>query len=462
MSFLSTNHITQLLSHIHKMPPVLSWGWRLSYDDVTTLCQRIGRPIPAPPLLQDAPILQAHLLIASAAQLITQQDNALVLTPAAFTWLQAPPDQQYQHIKEHIDTHLLYTAIEKWHLEPYSDSLFVTWVRQQWQLHPTPILVSPPYGTLISFESQIDIQLHEKTPAQLLFDLVQFTDWVAPTQYTITPLSLQQALHIGIPLQTVRSTLFRLQNSPLSHTLQQQIEAWAERLQFVRITYPTLLHTETEEEMQAIRQQRHLKKHIDTPITPRHALVDDAIIPPLRRHLAKQNVRLNVPLPIGDHASLSIPDSPDPVVSGIALQTLIHLSQYIDLSLHNPQHTLNTLLQEMTPQQQTAVQQHAQRLFDDLARVIDGTGSFQPAAPSAIAFPAAWRDIIDAAAIAQTPLTIHYQGIDDDQPRPRTITPIHIEQRGDLYYLIAHCHTGRADRTFRLDRITQLAPSQKQ
>lgn len=41
-------------------------------------------------------------------------------------------------------------------------------------------------------------------------------------------------------------------------------------------------------------------------------------------------------------------------------------------------------------------------------------------------------------------------------PEYRHLTPLLVEQRGMRYYLIAYCHTRRADRTFRLDRLQLL------
>ena len=35
----------------------------------------------------------------------------------------------------------------------------------------------------------------------------------------------------------------------------------------------------------------------------------------------------------------------------------------------------------------------------------------------------------------------------------RHLTPLLLEQRGDRYYLIAFCHTRKANRTFRIDRL---------
>lgn len=51
---------------------------------------------------------------------------------------------------------------------------------------------------------------------------------------------------------------------------------------------------------------------------------------------------------------------------------------------------------------------------------------------------------------------ILYKKADQYQPDHRRVTPLAIEQRGLRFYLIAYCHTRRAKRTFRIDRLQLL------
>jgi hypothetical protein len=51
------------------------------------------------------------------------------------------------------------------------------------------------------------------------------------------------------------------------------------------------------------------------------------------------------------------------------------------------------------------------------------------------------------------PLDILYQSTRQHRLEARHVTPILLEQRGARFYLIAYCHTRRAKRTFRLDRM---------
>ncbi|MHC1733411.1 MAG: helix-turn-helix transcriptional regulator [Bacteroidales bacterium] len=54
-------------------------------------------------------------------------------------------------------------------------------------------------------------------------------------------------------------------------------------------------------------------------------------------------------------------------------------------------------------------------------------------------------------------INVLYQASGRHSAEPRHLTPLLIEQRRERYYLIAYCHTRRANRTFRLDRLELIA-----
>ena len=53
----------------------------------------------------------------------------------------------------------------------------------------------------------------------------------------------------------------------------------------------------------------------------------------------------------------------------------------------------------------------------------------------------------------QQALDILYHAPGGIRPEPRRITPLLMEEHGGQVYVIDYCHTRRAQRTFRLDRI---------
>lgn len=50
-------------------------------------------------------------------------------------------------------------------------------------------------------------------------------------------------------------------------------------------------------------------------------------------------------------------------------------------------------------------------------------------------------------------LDVMYRASGRHTSEPRRITPLLIEPRGSRIYLMAYCHTRRANRTFRMDRL---------
>ncbi len=63
---------------------------------------------------------------------------------------------------------------------------------------------------------------------------------------------------------------------------------------------------------------------------------------------------------------------------------------------------------------------------------------------------------LEQAIIHQTPVDFLYQKAVGYQPEVRHVTPILLEQRGLRFYLIGYCHTRRANRMFRVDRMREV------
>jgi predicted DNA-binding transcriptional regulator YafY len=60
---------------------------------------------------------------------------------------------------------------------------------------------------------------------------------------------------------------------------------------------------------------------------------------------------------------------------------------------------------------------------------------------------------LEQALAREESIDVLYQARGRSTPEYRHLTPFLVEQRGPRYYLIAYCHTRRANRTFRLDRL---------
>jgi hypothetical protein len=60
---------------------------------------------------------------------------------------------------------------------------------------------------------------------------------------------------------------------------------------------------------------------------------------------------------------------------------------------------------------------------------------------------------LEQAIAREESIDVLYKARGRSMPEYRHLTPLLVEQRGPRYYLIAYCHTRRANRTFRLDRL---------
>jgi predicted DNA-binding transcriptional regulator YafY len=61
--------------------------------------------------------------------------------------------------------------------------------------------------------------------------------------------------------------------------------------------------------------------------------------------------------------------------------------------------------------------------------------------------------IIQTAIDREDTVDVLYTASGRHSEEQRHLSPLLIEQRGERYYLVAYCHTRKANRTFRLDRL---------
>jgi len=77
----------------------------------------------------------------------------------------------------------------------------------------------------------------------------------------------------------------------------------------------------------------------------------------------------------------------------------------------------------------------------------------QPTLPLPKGWTVTKEDLLTEHLRLQQALDILYHAPGGIRPEPRRITPLLMEEHGGQVYVIAYCHTRRAQRTFRLDRI---------
>ena len=82
------------------------------------------------------------------------------------------------------------------------------------------------------------------------------------------------------------------------------------------------------------------------------------------------------------------------------------------------------------------------------------TAGMPPPRPAALG---ALRETLRRAVRRREAVRLWYQGARDAAPRERVVRPLRLEEHGPVSYLHAYCLAARAERCFRLDRVTGMA-----
>src|SRR5690606_26164255 len=106
--------------------------------------------------------------------------------------------------------------------------------------------------------------------------------------------------------------------------------------------------------------------------------------------------------------------------------------------------------QDLTEEQLTELEGLAKQIVDGVRQAIRGRDAFFPAEEPAD--PEILTCLQEAIAEEQD-VEITYQSLVDKQPYPRRVSPLWLEEKGELLYLHAYCHLAEAERVYRLDRI---------
>ena len=299
------------------------------------------------------------------------------------------------------------------------------------------------------------ISIPPDLPLWLHFDLRQLGHWSPTTPLTCTPYSIAAAAQKGYNAATIQWLLETATQTKLPYTRQRELQQWARHRDAYKLRAVHLLTTARPSQMAALLRRKRLRAYVYEHLAPRHATVSPEIQPHLQKWLAAQGYPLDSQHP-------SCPDRPvanyeeQPAMQWLALRVLIGLHEIIPPSYPSPYNLLAQFDAQLSPAQKTNLEATATNILDGIRDAIRGRDAFFPQPIDAAPGPQ-HRHIILQAIADETPLDILYQGLTDQQPIPRTIYPLRLEDHGALSYLYAYCENAEAERTFRLDRIHTLA-----
>lgn len=305
-------------------------------------------------------------------------------------------------------------------------------------------------------EMAIDLAQAAQPSRLAVFSLSAWSELTPGPCLRVTPASLARALAQGADLPNLFLLWQRFVAPPLSQEQQGQLRAWADSLRWVDLLPALLLHSPSAAIMDALWANRAVRPHLGQRLAPDLASVSSP--DPDRLARALQSLDLILPArrlpvqPASARQDQQISLSPDDCWWLVAAG-LVHRLVASRLGLPAPPSAALAVAQQaLDPAQQAAAQAVAEAVDRALEHAIDGP----PDPPAALPLEQIEQHLL-AALEAGDALQLRYWSPWRAETTQRRVLPLALQWRGDHRYLIAHCLSVNAERTFRLDRILDLS-----
>ncbi len=452
--------LTLTLAYLHYYTPKrVAKAHLLPLKHLRNIASWIDYPRPQLRSLQQHKILALHLALLHAAGFIDVQSAYLSAQPVITSWLHTThPETVHILLQAVTDTELWSRACADLGLQEVIGIDNTAYLQQslarQLAAMPQPAVNASICWLANTQEDTWLISIPPELPLWLHFDLRQLGHWSPTTPLTCAPYSIAAAAQKGYSAATIQWLLETAAQTKLPYARQRELQQWARHRDAYKLRAVHLLTTARPSQMAALLRRKRLRAYVYEHLAPRHAAVSPEIQPHLQKWLAAQGYPLDSQHP-------SCPDRPaanyeeQPAMQWLALRVLIGLREIIPPSYPSPYNLLAQFDAQLSPAQKTNLEATATNILDGIRDAIRGRDAFFPQPIDAAPGPQ-HRHIILQAIADETPLDILYQGLTDQQPIPRTIYPLRLEDHGALSYLYAYCENAEAERTFRLDRIKAI------
>ena len=320
---------------------------------------------------------------------------------------------------------------------------------------------------------QIDQQRYPLvlTDAATLYELAEYADLAAvkpARRYRLSRERVQHAMRHSRSLDAILRFLENIIGDALPTLLVQRLHDWAAALDRVAVRRVTLLEVKDPTTLTDLTRSQRVRESIQRTLSSRAVVLRESRLPALLRQLDRRGLTPRTNLPTSVIASVAgAKQSPtrtfeNPVVAQLYFAAL--LNQHLADCLPAPYRVDYSLVLELERQLPPADQILARQL------VTDAIDLLHPARPS-LALDETWpltssTDVrrqssivaaLEQAVAAATPLALTYYSPVYDQTTSRSVEPLRLEWHGETPYLIAWCHLRQDERTFRVDRIAELA-----
>ena len=284
---------------------------------------------------------------------------------------------------------------------------------------------------------------------KLIWKLEKYLEPDLPGRYPVDIPALQQAVKRGAAED--KSLFVEVLADGLGADPPDYITKRVAERQRIRLVPGFILEFSDPEDLKALRQSLAFRKKLERILSPRHVALDpwkggQVISTLYRKGLLSEEDFLSTQQRYSAAEQKGCPLS---FSDRAYLLSLILLAQKLYGGLALPPGMCDRLSSGLDDKLLAAAANRADAYFQ---RIAPQTGSqFEEEPP-----PLPAKEMVaelEKAICEETPIDILYQASGRHHPERRHLTPLLIEQRGARFYLIAYCHTRRANRTFRLDRI---------
>jgi hypothetical protein len=283
----------------------------------------------------------------------------------------------------------------------------------------------------------------------LLWRLEAYLEPAAPGVYPLDPAALQQAAQRG-PI----SAFLDVCTQGLNQTPPDWLPKDFQRQPVIRVRRGVILEFEASPELQKLRRSRRLRQVLRPLLSPRHVLLAPETAPGVLRRLVRRGLLDETE--VAEYSSAHA--EPEAGALGLSrserayLLNLLLVAGGLELPPAAPPGLLEKLRRSLPPRLRGAAARQAHRVLVARQAFRERSAGAEPPPPPGEALIAK----LEAAAERGEVIDVRYQKTAAHAPEHRRLTPKLVERRGLRYYLIAYCHTRRAERTFRLDRLELL------
>jgi hypothetical protein len=288
-------------------------------------------------------------------------------------------------------------------------------------------------------------------------------------RYQLDRALIQRALQRGHSLDGLLRFLEHALGDALPAQLVSPLHRWAAELDRVAVRRVTLLEVKDPATLTELTRAHRVRESIQRTLSPRAVVVRDSRLPALLRQLDRRGLtpRTNLPAAqLSNYRTHSLPNYDTPTLAQLYFAALLnqHLADHLPAPYRVDYSLVLELERVLTPSDRLLAIQLAEEAQDMLNAEVGMRNVPAPSAESSSNFHLPKPNLLSSSlalikqAIAvNTPLTLTYYSPAYDQTTHRIVEPLRLEWHGEIPYLVAYCRLRQDERTFRVDRIANIA-----